>query len=78
METLKDLVDARGLRYTWVAERLRLHTPALNRILNGTQSIPADAIEPLANMLQVDLSVIVRIAAQQVPPRRLYNKLDKP
>lgn len=62
--TLRSLVDDRGLRQDWLAERLHASEAAVSKWLNGGAALPVTHVEPLASALGVPIEVVTLAAAR--------------
>jgi plasmid maintenance system antidote protein VapI len=50
---LRDLLDARGTRYSWVADRLGVSRPHFHFILEGSRPLTDDQVVRLSDILEV-------------------------
>lgn len=51
--TLRLLIDSRGLRYSWVAQKVGVAPSTLTQLMNGSRRARADVAERLAALLEV-------------------------
>lgn len=51
-KTLKELIDERGIRYNFIAEKIGVSPTALNFWLNGVSKIPKKREEQIRELLK--------------------------
>lgn len=54
---LRALIDERGLRYNFVADKIGTNPSNLTRLMNGERSLPASELLALERLLGVDAAV---------------------
>ena len=60
--TLREMIDRKGLRHNWVAEKLEISTSYLSYILSGDRPCPDKIMPQLAGLLDVTLPQVWRAA----------------
>lgn len=58
--TLRTMIRERGLKQSWLANRLGIEPAQFSRILDGKNEMPTRAVLPIADILQVDAMEILK------------------
>ena len=58
VKILRECIKKRGLKQTWIAGQLGVHTATLNRYLTGKSLMDQDKIIKLLDLLGLELKVI--------------------
>lgn len=55
---LREAIDSRGIRYSWVAERIGISRPHLHHLMEGHRPMTRDVAQRIADVLAVGLDEI--------------------
>ncbi len=64
MTPLKEFLDSRGTKYSWVAEKLGLNASHFSRILDGERALTDDNAAKLADLFNVPASTFLESEAE--------------
>lgn len=54
LPALRAAIDERGLRYSWVAERIGVSRPMFSMVLSGERRLAGDRARLLAELIEAD------------------------
>ena len=69
---LRELIEARGIRYSFIAEKLGIARSSFHRVLEGDRDLRARELVALTGMLGVEIAVFFDgerlLFADEIPP----------
>jgi transcriptional regulator with XRE-family HTH domain len=65
MDTLKSIMEARGIPQRALAEQLKVSEPTVSRWARRGADVPTRYIEPIARILGVSVDVVLAVAVTQ-------------
>lgn len=78
--SLREAIDAQGIRYIWIAEQLKWSKQRLNGVMNGEATITHDEAQEVAQLLRVPLRLLFKLqdrsfseplSEEQIPERSI-------
>lgn len=51
---LKEIIESRGIKQSYISERIGITTDAISRILNGTRKITGEELLNICDLLDID------------------------
>lgn len=57
-QRLREIIEGRGIKQSYICERIGMTADALSRILNGTRKITGEELLSLCDLLEIDPRVL--------------------
>lgn len=75
-DRVRDALDARGLRYQWVAARIGMSQAMLSRVMSGERRLTPLAASRLAELLKVPVDEFrdIETGTEQATPGPQWNR----
>lgn len=59
---LKEIVESRGIKQSFICEKTGMTTDAVSRILNGTRKITGEELLSICELLEIDPRILRKTA----------------